>query len=253
MWCFFNDQFVKEDQVAISVNDRGFSLGDGVFDTQLAIDGKLPDGDLHFERLLNDAGVIGITATKTLAELQTISSMLLNRNAIVTGRWVIRTQITRGIALRGLAPPDDVRPTLIMRLIPAPRVDDTPVTAIVAKTTRRNEYSPLSRVKSLNYADNLIALMEAHEMGAEEAILLNTKSNVACATTSNIFIVEKGIWTTPPLEDGVLSGITRLNLIALNTAREDHITPERLQKADEIWQCNSVIGVRKLMLLKNSA
>lgn len=246
MFCFFHDQVIEEDKVAISINDRGFSLGDGVFDTQLAISGHLQDAELHFERLLNDATILNIPLEKTVSELMTISTMLLARNSITSGRWVVRTQVTRGIALRGLAPSYDVHPTIVMRAMPAPPVDPTPSRIIIAQTTRRNEHSPLSKIKSLNYGDNLLALLEAKDLGVDDAILLNTEGHVTCATTSNIFIVEKGTWSTPPVSDGVLPGITRMKLIAEHKAREEHITVERLEAADEIYQCNSVIGIRPI-------
>ncbi|PZP57233.1 MAG: hypothetical protein DI586_01175 [Micavibrio aeruginosavorus] len=248
MFCFFHDQFIEEEKVSVSMNDRGFTLGDGVFDTQVTTEGVLLDADLHFERLLNDAIILGIPFDKTILDLNTISTMLLARNSISTGRWVVRTQITRGIGLRGLTPPKDAHPTLVMRATPAPQIDDTPARAIIATTTRRNEHSPLSRIKSTNYGDNMLSLLEAQDYGAEDAILLNTEGHAACATTANIFIVENGIWITPPVSDGALPGITRMKLIAEHRAREEHITPERLQAAQEIYKSNSVIGLRKIIL-----
>lgn len=248
MFCFFHDQFIEEDKVSISINDRGFSLGDGVFDTQLATNGILPDAEPHFERLLNDATILDIRLEKTVSELMTISTMLLARNSIASGRWVVRTQVTRGIALRGLAPSPDAHPTIVMRATPAPPVEKTAARAIIANTTRRNEHSPLSRIKSLNYGDNMLALLEARDSGVDDAILLNSESHVACATTSNIFIVEKGRWATPPVSDGVLAGITRHKLIAEHRAHEEHIAPERLKTAELIYQCNSVIGLREIKL-----
>ena len=249
MFCFFHDQFIEEDQVSISISDRGFTLGDGVFDTQLATNGHLLDAELHFNRLLNDATILDIPLEKTVPELLTISTMLLARNSITSGRWVVRTEVTRGIGLRGLAPSYDAHPTIVMRAMPAPPVTTTPSKVIIAQTTRRNEHSPLSRIKSLNYGDNMLAFLEARDLGAEDAILLNSENHVTCATTSNIFIVEKGIWITPPISDGVLPGITRMKLIAEHRAHQEHITPERLKKADQIYKCNSVIGLNELALL----
>lgn len=253
MFCFFHDQFIEEEKVSVSMNDRGFTLGDGVFDTQVTTDGVLLDADLHFERLLNNSMILGIPFDKTILDLNTISTMLLARNSISTGRWVVRTQITRGIGLRGLMPPRDVHPTLVMRATPAPQIGDTPARAIIATTTRRNEHSPLSRIKSTNYGDNMLALLEAQDYGAEDAILLNSEGHVACATTANIFIVENGIWITPPVSDGALPGITRMKLIAEHRAREEHITVERLEGAAQIWKSNSIIGSRLLMLPMSAA
>ena len=249
MFCFFNGQFVEEDKVHVSINDRGFTIGDGVFDTQVAENGVLPDGALHFDRLQTHAFMIDIPITQDVAELQTIAHMLMVRNGITTGRWVVRTQITRGVALRGLAPTPDAHPTIVMRAMPVPVATKGPTRAIIAQTVRRNEHSPLSRVKSLNYGDNILALLEARDLGADDAMLLNTEGHVTCLTTSNIFIREKDDWITPPLSDGVLAGITRHKIIEEKNVREEIINLDRLKSATEIFQSNSVIGLRPITLV----
>jgi branched-subunit amino acid aminotransferase/4-amino-4-deoxychorismate lyase len=87
-------------------------------------------------------------------------------------------------------------------------------------------------------------------MCADEAILTNTNGDIACAATSNVFIVEKGRWITPPLSDGVLAGITRANILAEKLAAlEESISPERLRAADEVYLCNSFTGLRKVLLV----
>jgi branched-chain amino acid aminotransferase len=122
-----------------------------------------------------------------------------------------------------------------------------PLSAIISKTIRRNEYSPLSRIKSLNYLDNILAKEEARTLSADDAIILNTKGFVTCATSSNIFIREVNNWITPPLEDGVLDGVERLKLIQ-NRAREESITIERLKNADEIIFTNSIWKQQRAVL-----
>jgi len=248
MFCFYNDQFVEEDKVAISISDRGFTLGDGVFDTQVAEQGILNDADLHFDRLQTHAIMLDIPFTKPIDELKTIAQMLLTRNGISTGRWIVRTQITRGIALRGLAPSPDAHPTIIMRAMPAQAIDMKPIKAIIAQTVRRNEHSPMSRIKSLNYGENILALLEARDLRADDAIMLNTEGHVTCLTTSNLFVREKDNWFTPPLSDGVFAGITRHKIIIEKNAQEEIINLDRLKSATEIFQCNSVIGLRQVLL-----
>ena len=248
MLCFFDEQLIEEEKVTISIKDRGFTLGDGVFDTQVFVDGNLNDAHEHFERLLNDAIILGIPERKPIYELKEISSEIFVKNNITAGRWIIRTQITRGIAARGLVPPINTEPTILMRIMPAPVIDPKPIKAVIAQTVRRNEHSPLSKIKSLNYGDNILALIEAKDLGVDEAILLNTEGFVTCASASNIFIRERDQWITPPLRDGVLAGITRRKLIKEKNALEDSITVDRLHGATEIFQCNSVIGLRQLLL-----
>ena len=247
MICYFNGAYLKDESVIISPLDRGFALGDGVFDTMLIADGEMQYPREHFSRLMRDAAVLGINAEIDFLD---VAEQLLQKNQLAGRRYVLRTQVTRGIGQRGLAPPLETIPSILMRVSEAAEPDLTPVKAIIAERVRRNEFSPLSKIKSLNYGDNILALIEAKSKGADEAILINTKGFVTCASASNIFIRENDKWTTPPLSDGVLAGITRARLIGELRAREESITPERLARADEIFQCNSVIGSRRLIMLR---
>lgn len=245
MWLYYNDQFIPESEARIALNDRGFTLADGVFDTQIAVDGVFFDrADLHFQRLRRDAAVLYIPLKYTVDDLARIGGELLKKNGFEKGRYVVRSTLTRGPGQRGLKIPDPVQPSFIMRAMPVPDASAMPpVHAIIAQTVRRNDLSPLSRIKSMNYGDHILALIEAQSKGANEAILLNTEGFITCATTSNVFIREGQRLITPPVSDGVLPGITRHGLIERG-AREESITPERLKNADEILLTNSVSEVR---------
>ena len=245
MISYLNGNYMDEKSIAISPLDRGFTLGDGVFDTMLVINRELQSAGAHFARLKRDATVIGI---ETDCDFEDVAKELLSKSNIQTGRYIIRTQITRGIGERGLALPTEILPTIIMRIMETPEPVSSPATAVIARRMRRNEFSPFSKIKSLNYGENILALVEAKAEGADEVILLNTKGFVACASASNIFIRETDKWFTPPLSDGVLAGIMRAQLIVELKAAEESITPERLSRAHEILQCNSVIGSRKLIM-----
>ena len=99
-------------------------------------------------------------------------------------------------------------------------------------------------IKSGNYLNNVLAMAEAKEKGAFDAIMLNYKGNITEGTTSNIWIVEGDKFITPPLEAGLLGGITRktlLNIAAKNNLNvaEENITPERLKSADECFLTSS--------------
>ena len=102
----------------------------------------------------------------------------------------VRLTLTRGPGPRGLALPPETTPTLLMGLRAAPPAQ--PVRATIAQGTRRNERSPLSRTKALGYLDAILALREANERGADEALLLNTRDRLACATAANLWAVRDG-------------------------------------------------------------
>lgn len=236
---FLNGAFMDESEAALPVTDRGFTLGDGVFDTMLAIDGALIDADAHFTRLLDHATVLKIPVGMSVSDFKNTANHLIRQSA--HQRTAIRTAISRGPSERGLAPPDVPQTTILMRASPAPAPAKLPH-LIIAQSVRRNEHSPLSRIKSSNYGDNLLALMEAKERGADDAIMLNTAGCVACATASNIFVQINGTLYTSPLSDGVMNGITRQKL--LPRAQEKSLNADDLMRAEAIYLTSSIMGVR---------
>ena len=242
MTIFYNHAFLPAEQVNIAHNDRGLTLGDGVFDTMLAQDGKPVWAREHFARLSYNASVLGIAFT---LDFEPAVQELLERNDAGQGRYAVRTTITRGAGGRGLMPPDTVKPTIIMSCTPAPQKTNR-AEMIIAQTVRRNEHSPLSQIKSLNYGDNLLALLEAQEKSTEDSILLNSAGNVCCTTTGNIFICENRKIVTPPLDDGILAGITRQKIIERYDVTEESFIPERLFEANAVFMTNSIQGIRPI-------
>jgi branched-chain amino acid aminotransferase len=161
---------------------------------------------------------------------------------------VARLTLTRGVAPRGLAPASNLSPTLLITITSWPG-SPPPARCVIAKSTRRNEYSPLARVKSLNYLDNILAQQEAMARGANEAILLNTKGCVAETTMSNLFVVKEGQIFTPPIQDGALPGIMRTAVLAAYpSCMEKLLLPEDIYNADGVFLTNS-LGIRTLASL----
>lgn len=245
MIIWHNGAFHPETASAVGVTDRGLTLGDGVFDTMLAVDGALQAAEAHGQRLKRHAAVIKLFFD---LDFTATALALLERNGFTQGRFAIRTTVTRGPGERGLAPPVHPQPTIIMRASHAPEPAKT-VRAIISKTVRRNEHSPLSQIKSLNYGDNLLALMEAKDKGADDAILLNGAGHACCASAANIFILEGCRYMTPPLSDGVLDGITRAQFMAEYAAVEQSIDETRLRGADKIIFTSAIAGVREVSLV----
>ena len=245
MIIFLNGQFAEENKATISISDRGLTLADGVFDTLLVINGNLQYGQQHFTRLRKHADVIRISIKHDTEELEQIADKLLKENNFKDGAYALRTTITRGIGGRGLTLPEHSKPTIIMKATPVTiESSPPPVNAMIARNVKRNENSPLSRIKSLNYGDNLIALMEAQDKGFDDAIMLNSAGNITCTTTGNIFIREGESMITPPLSDGVMDGITRQVIIEEKGAKQESISEDRLIYADEVLITNSIRGIR---------
>ena len=250
MIVYFNGAIITEDSAHIALNDRGLMLGDGVFDTMLAIDGQPVDGTAHAERLARHAAVMGIPFDGAGLPENTVE--LLCRNQFTSGRHAIRTTVTRGPGARGLLPPEQPSVTVIMRAAPVP-APSLPPAMITAHGVRRNEGSPLSRIKSLNYGDNIMALMEAKRAGTDDAVILNNAGNAACASASNIYVLCNGQWLTPRLEDGAMDGIGRAQLLAQGRTREDVVDGDQLSQCTALAIGNSLMGLRAATMLDGRA
>lgn len=225
----------------ISPFDR-LGLGHGVFDTLLVLDGEMVEASAHFARLARHADAFGIP-------LRT-DCLAIARAEIggcdVPGRWRLRTLVTAGEGPPGLAPPKDADPRIFMTLAPAPDPARLPPSRVIFSRIRRNETSPLSRIKAVcNYGDAVLASAEARERGADDAFFLNTRGHVACATVGNIFArLADGVLATPPLEDGAMDGIVRARFLEKGGAVERSLSPEDLLSARGVFVTNSLTGAR---------
>ncbi|WP_207460606.1 aminotransferase class IV [Azospirillum sp. SYSU D00513] len=232
---------VEDADARIAPNDRGFTLGDGLFETVRLRGGAVLRLDAHLARLRRGAALLGIPLHWTDEAL----GRALLETAQASGcaeNGAARLTLTRGPAPRGVLPPRDPSPTLLVTAGPAPG-PLPPARLVVARVTRRNEHSPLSQVKSLNYLDGILARREAEERGADDALLLNTAGRLAETTIANLFLVLDGRLVTPPLSEGALPGVMRAALLERFDAVEQALPPEALERASEFILTNS-LGVR---------
>jgi branched-chain amino acid aminotransferase len=240
MKLWLNGALLDAEAARIDPFDRGLTLGDGLFETILCRHGHPLWLDRHLARLGAAAQFLGIPLEWAEDDIVTAVAALIAAEQLVDG--AIRITLTRGPAPRGLAPPAEPMPTLIMTAA-AGLAAPAPVRAIIATVTRRNQASPLSRLKTLNALDNILARREAAERGADDAILVNTADRVAEASAANLFIAAQGVLRTPPLAEGALAGIARALLIEQRGAIETTLTPADLVDADAVFLTNS-LGLR---------
>jgi branched-chain amino acid aminotransferase len=242
MTVWLNGELVAADAARIDPTDRGFTLGDGLFETIRAHAGRAVALDRHLLRLRDGARLLGIpVAWDDLAIAGAIEQLL---RALGLADAAIRLTLTRGPAPRGVLPPEHPRPTRLITAgaLPPPA---PPARAILATETCRNEMSPLARVKSLNFLDNVLARREASARGADEALLLNTRGRLAEATIGNLFLWADGRLMTPPVADGALPGIMRARLIERSGAVERALEPADLFGADAAFISNA-LGLRPI-------
>ncbi len=236
VWC--NGRIVAKDDAYISISDRGFTLADGIFETLKAVGRRPLWFAEHMARLRHGAAVLGLSVPYDDAAIEKAMADLLNTQE--TPESAIRLTLTRGpTAQRGLWSGDKPgQPTCLITVAPAGKVP--PQCVIVCRSTRRNEHSPLSRLKSLNYGDNIIARREAIDKGASDALMLNGRGDLACATVGNVFLRIDGRWLTPQISDGILPGIARAKILRPLGVRECSIPEAELVRADAAFISNSL-------------
>jgi branched-chain amino acid aminotransferase len=225
-------------QPVIDPSDRGFTLGDGLFETIRAVGGRGLHLRRHWRRLRAGAAVLEIMMPFSDASLSSAVRSLLESE---TGEKTVRLTLTRGPAMRGLLPTPNAASTPTVLITTAPPVPlQSAATLMVAGITRRNEYSPLARIKTLSTLDALLARQEATRAGVDDAILLNSQGRVAEASSSNLFFLFGEEIVTPPVTEGALPGIRRELALERLPVVERPVLVEEALAADDILLTSSL-------------
>ncbi len=253
---WINGQLFDKEQAKISVYDHGLLYGDGVFEGMRSYNGKVFRLPQHLERLWQSAKAIWLEIPITREALAQAVNETLATNGIQDG--YIRLVVTRGSGVLGLDPNKCANPQIIIitdhiALYPQEFYQNG-LTIITASTVRNHPAALSPRIKSLNYLNNIMAKIEGLQAGCVEALMLNLKGEVAECTGDNIFLVKGGELYTPPLDAGILEGITRDAIIELareagRVVHEVPLTRHDIFIADEVFLTGSaaeVIPVVKL-------
>jgi branched-chain amino acid aminotransferase len=225
---YINGKLYDKQQAAVSVYDHGLLYGDGVFEGIRSYSGKVFRLDEHLDRLWNSAKAIWLQIPISKADMAKAIVDTLAVNQISDG--YIRVVVTRGVGTLGLDPNHCASPQVIIitdliSLYPEELYQKG--LEIITVSTMRNHPAALSpRIKSLNYLNNILAKIEGLQAGSIEALMLNHKGEVAECTGDNLFLVRNGELLTPPVDAGILEGVTRSAVIEL--ARQDGITVKEI-------------------------
>jgi branched-chain amino acid aminotransferase len=225
---YIDGNFYDQAEAKISVFDHGLLYGDGVFEGIRFYNDRVFRLDEHIERLWDSARAVAIDVPMSKSELIAATLETIRQNDLHDG--YIRLIVTRGVGSLGLSPDTCRRPSIIIiaatiALYPEDLYHKG--LTMVTCATRRTPPAALSpRVKSLNYLSNILAKLEAQNAGAGEGLMLNEQGYVTECTGDNIFVVKKGEISTPPLNSGILAGVTRA--VVFELAEKLHIrTVER--------------------------
>jgi branched-chain amino acid aminotransferase len=225
---YIDGNFYDQAEAKISVFDHGLLYGDGVFEGIRFYNDRVFRLDEHIDRLWDSARAIAMDVPMSKSELIAATLETIRQNELHDG--YIRLIVTRGVGSLGLSPDTCRRPSIIIiaatiALYPEDLYHKG--LTMVTCSTRQTSPAALSpRVKSLNYLSNILAKLEAQNAGAGEGLMLNEQGYVTECTGDNIFIVKKGEISTPPLNSGILAGVTRA--VVFELAEKLHIrTVER--------------------------
>ncbi|MFE2420206.1 aminotransferase class IV [Streptomyces hokutonensis] len=227
----------------VSVFDHGLTVGDGIFETVKATDGKTFALTRHLDRLTRSARGLGLP-DPDLDEVRRGCAAVLAANPMPFGR--LRITYTGGHGPLG-SDRGEHGPTLVIALGEVGRRPDS--TAVVTVPWTRNERGALAGLKTTSYAENVVALARAHQHGASEALFANTVGQLCEGTGSNVFVVLDGEIHTPPVTSGCLAGITRALTVEWTGAKETDLPLDVLERADEVFLTSSLRDVQAVHLL----
>ena len=221
------------------LSDRGLLLGDGVFDTALVLNGRIFRAEAHLRRLIDALATLGIDADRDRDPQG-------HRRPDPTCRAprLAHHRHARAGAARARAG-GPAKANLMASLSALPPRFFWPRLSMDVAAVRRNETSPLSRLKALSYLDAILAMREAAGKGCNEVLFLNGGGRVACASVGNVFALLGDELVTPPVSDGVLPGVIRGFLLEECgklglAARERSLDLVELRAADAVFMTNSL-------------
>jgi branched-chain amino acid aminotransferase len=239
----------------LSAFDRGFQLGDGVFETLRARAGRPTELAEHLGRLRRSAAGLDIVLAASLEhDITNGIAALLAAEGLdgADGDASIRITASRGASAgRGLLPLDQPTPTVVIQAwpVPPPPADHLERGLhLVVSSVRRDPANPLVGLKTTSRADYVYARLEARRRGGDDALFLTTDGHLSEATSANVFLVRGDELATPALECAILPGTTRTWILAWAAAvglrpLEGWLAPEDLAAADEAFLCSSVAGI----------
>ncbi|MES2824702.1 MAG: aminodeoxychorismate lyase [Pseudomonadota bacterium] len=235
----------------VSPLDRGFTYGDGVFETCRMINAKIPLWNLHVERLISSCKKLSIPVTDNLVQdfLAQLLSQIAPENLVAA---VVKIIVTRGQGGRGFSISNSMQPTICIGVFPPgsyPERNYSQGVSVRICAQRLGCNPTLAGLKHLNRLENILARAEWSDEKFAEGLLFDTSNNLIEATMSNIFIIINGELCTPDLTEAGVAGVMRRLVIDelvpqlkifVNVKKLSHTD---LMSADEIFLCNSNFGI----------
>lgn len=231
-------------EARIPITDRGFLLGDGVFETLRAYQGTPFRWDLHRNRLANGLRALGLRTTALKMADEAVETL---SDAATTDHAYLRLQVTRDPTVRDPEDADGVVTGIVRPLVPYPDRTYTEGIAVAPVSWRKDPDDALARVKHVSYLPYLMARRQARAAGADDALIRNTDDRFCEASHSNLLAVRGSAVFSPGTDEGALDGVTRRLLLETIESNGRNVvealTETQLSSADEFVLLNTVGGV----------
>jgi len=239
-----NGRISGQDEAVVPVFDHGFLYGEGIYETLRTYDGRLFLYDRHLRRLRNSARLIDLSLPFTDEELATRIHETIVAAKLDGAEAYVRVLVTRGVGELTYDPQATPTPSwviIVKLLVPPPAESyERGVKVVLVDVVRNHPQSVNPMIKSNNLMNSALAAQQALKRGGFEAVMRNYRGELTECTQSNLFIVKNGAALTPPLESGLLPGITREFIFEIGRAagievREQVLRDEDLFAADEAF------------------
>ena len=237
MIVFLNGEFVPEERAVVSVFDRSFRYGDGLFETMLAVNGNFFRWPQHWARLMNSARFFNFIIPWSSEELQQAARELLDKNSLRDA--LLRLQISRGSGPRGYAPTGNEKPLIVMTAHAAPP-RPTPPWKLVVFPMQVEAKDRFQSHKTANRLVHVMAATHAREAGADEALIVNTRGWIGEGSMSNLFWIRDGSVNTTQLLPSVLPGVTRAAVLELCRGLEIPVEQGFTNRDQLVQRCEGV-------------
>lgn len=243
---FLNGEFLPLEEARISPLDRGFLFGDGIYEVIPSYAGKLVGFGPHIDRMNRGMELIGIDFNWDDQQWQDMCQQLIEKNG--SGNLGVYLHVSRGADTKRFhAYPEDVAPTIFgfaFEIAPPPVADRAQAKGYSVATTEDLRWQRC-HIKSTALLGNVMHFQHGHAAGANETLLFNSKGELTEASACNAYIVKEGVVITPPLDNQILPGITRLILLDILAkdgsikVEERIVTMTEVSNADEVWITSS--------------
>jgi len=247
MFAFINERQARESEAVVSIFDRGFLYGDGIFETLRVYDGKVFRMAQHLERMFTNFARLKIPSPQTAEQISANVERLVRDNGVKDG--FIRIIATRGVSDFGLGTKSARDPIVVIyaQNYPPPKAERyAKGWNVIISKERANAQSAMEVTKTISRVHHVLAKMEAEEAGADDAVMINTDGFLAEGTASNLFIVKGGTVRTAPVSTGLLPGITRATVREVCDLldvpfEEKQLRPEDLFSAEEAFLSSTMV------------